>query len=155
MIDAVWLRDNLDVVRAAVKDRGANLGAELDTLAELEARRRQLLPQSEGLKQEQNAAAEEVGRAKRQGLDTTALQEATRARSQTIKQLDTELQEIEGRRQALLLTIPNLPHASVPVGASADDNVEMRREGAPPAFSFTPKAHWDLGPALGIIDFER
>jgi seryl-tRNA synthetase len=155
MIDAVWLRDNLDAVRAAVKNRGANLNDELDTLAELEARRRQLLPQSEGLKREQNAAAEEVGRAKRQGQDTTALQEATRARAQTIKQLDAELQEIEQRRQGLLLTIPNVPHASVPVGASADDNVEVRREGTPPTFAFAPKAHWDLGPALGIIDFER
>jgi seryl-tRNA synthetase len=155
MIDAVWLRDNMNVVRAAVKNRGANLSAELDTLAELEARRRQLLPQSEGLKREQNAAAEEVGRAKRQGQDTTALQEATRARAQTIKQLEAELQELEGRRQGLLLTIPNVPHASVPVGASAEENVEVRREGTPPAFSFEPKAHWDLGPALGIIDFER
>jgi len=155
MIDAVWLRDNLDLVRTAVQARGANLSAELETFAELEARRRRLLPEIEGLKQEQNAAAEEVGRAKRQGLDTSALQDATRARAQTIKQLETERQEIEGRRQSLLLIIPNVPHASVPVGTSAADNVEIRRHGEPPAFAFAPKAHWDLGPELGIIDFER
>ena len=155
MIDAVWLRDNLDLVRTAVQARGANLSAELETFAELEARRRRLLPEIEGLKQEQNAAADEVGRAKRQGLDTSALQDATRARAQTIKQLETERQEIEGRRQSLLLIIPNVPHASVPVGTSAADNVEIRRHGEPPAFAFAPKAHWDLGPELGIIDFER
>jgi len=155
MIDAVWLRDNLDLVRAAVQARGANLSPELDIFAELEARRRRLLPEIEGLKQEQNAAADEVGRAKRQGLDTSALQDATRARAQTIKQLEAERQEIESRRQSLLLIIPNVPHATVPVGASAADNVEIRRHGEPPAFAFAPKAHWDLGPALGIIDFER
>src|SRR6186713_2478689 len=102
MIDAVWLRDNLDLVRAAVQARGANLSPELDIFAELEARRRRLLPEIEGLKQEQNAAADEVGRAKRQGLDTSALQDATRARAQTIKQLEAERQEIESRRQSLL-----------------------------------------------------
>jgi len=155
MIDAVWLRDNLDLVRAAVQARGANLSPELDIFAELEARRRRLLPEIEGLKQEQNAAADEVGRAKRQGLDTSALQDATRARAQTIKQLEAERQEIESRRQSLLLIFPNVPHATVPVGASAADNVEIRRHGEPRAFAFAPKAHWDLGPALGIIDFER
>jgi seryl-tRNA synthetase len=155
MIDPVWLRDNLDAVRAATRNRGADLGTELDTLADLEARRRRLLPELEGLKRDQNSAAEEVGRAKRQGLDTSALQEATRQRAQTIKQLDAELQELEARRQGLLLIIPNLPHATVPIGASADGNVEVRRHGTPRPFDFAAKAHWDLGPALGIIDFER
>ena len=155
MIDPVWLRDNLDAVRNATRNRGAALETELDALADLEARRRRLLPELEGLKRQQNSAAEEVGRAKRQGLDTSALQEATRERAQTIKQLDAELQEVETRRQNLLLVIPNTPHASVPIGTSAEDNVEVRRHGTPTAFDFTPKAHWDLGPALGIIDFER
>ena len=155
MIDPQLLRDSPDAVRAAVRNRGAKLDAELDSIAELEARRRRLLPELEGLKREQNAAAEEVGRAKRQGLDTAALQEATKVRAQTIRQLDAEVQDVEARRQSALLVLPNVPHASVPVGASADDNVEVRRHGTPPAFSFAPKAHWDLGPALGIIDFER
>jgi seryl-tRNA synthetase len=155
MIDPAWLRDNADAVRAATRNRGADLGTELDTLAELEGRRRRLLPELEGLKRDQNSAAEEVGRAKRQGLDTSALQDATRERAQTIKQLDAELQDIETRRQALLLVIPNLPHATVPIGASADGNVEVRRHGTPRQLDFAAKAHWDLGPALGIIDFER
>jgi len=155
MIDPAWLRDNLEAVRTATRNRGADLGTELDALADLEARRRRLLPELEGLKREQNSAAEEVGRAKRQGLDTSALQDATRQRAQTIKQLDAESQDIETRRQSLLLVIPNPPHASVPVGSGADGNVEVRRHGTPPQFDFTAKAHWDLGPALGIIDFER
>src|SRR6186713_406461 len=134
MIDAAWLRDNLDAVRAATRNRGADLGTELDTLAQLKGRRRRLLPELEGLKRDQNSAAEEVGRAKRQGVDTSALQEATRGRAQTIKQLDAELQDIETHRQALLLVIPNLPHATVPVGTSADGNVEVRRQGTPRQF---------------------
>ena len=155
MIDPAWLRDNLEAVRNATRNRGADLATELDALADLETRRRRLLPELEGLKRQQNSAAEEVGRAKRQGQDTSALQEATRERAQTIKQLDAELQDVETKRQSLLLVIPNPPHASVPVGASAEGNVEVRRHGTPPQLDFTPKAHWDLGPALGIIDFER
>ncbi|HXD19329.1 MAG TPA: serine--tRNA ligase, partial [Vicinamibacterales bacterium] len=145
----------LERVREALRNRGADLGNELDELTSLETSRRQMLPRIEGLKRDQNAAAAEVGKAKREGLDTTALQEANRQRAQTIKELDQELQSIEERRQQLQLVLPNLPHASVPVGASSAENAEVRRHGVPREFAFTPKAHWDLGPALGIIDFER
>jgi seryl-tRNA synthetase len=107
------------------------------------------------LKREQNAAGDEVARAKRQGIDATKIQEANRARAQQIKQLSVELESVEQRRNRGLLTVPNLPHESVPVGKSSADNVEVRRHGTPRTFDFTPQAHWDLGPALGIIDFER
>jgi len=155
MIDPLRLRDDLERVREALRNRGADLGHELDELTSLETSRRQMLPRIEGLKRDQNAAAAEVGKAKREGLDTTALQEANRQRAQTIKELDQELQSIEERRQQLQLVLPNLPHASVPVGASSAENAEVRRHGVPREFAFAPKAHWDLGPALGIIDFER
>jgi seryl-tRNA synthetase len=155
VLDPALLRDRFDVVRATMRKRGTNLDAELESLAALEAERRRLLPEVEGLKREQNAAAEEVARAKRQGLDTTAIQEANRARAQRIKQLDAELAGLEQRRSQGLLVLPNLPDASVPEGKSADDNVEVRRHGTPGTLAFTPQAHWDLGPALGIIDFER
>ena len=138
-----------------LQKRGANLDAELQSVAALEAERRRLLPEVENLKREQNAAAEEVARARKQGLDTTGLQEANRARAQRIKQLDTELAALEQRRSQGLLVLPNLPHATVPEGKSADDNVEVRRHGTPATPAFPPQAHWDLGPALGIIDFER
>jgi seryl-tRNA synthetase len=121
----------------------------------LETQRRRLLPEIEGLKREQNAAGDEVARAKRQGQDATKIQEANRARGQQIKQLSVELESCEQRRNRILLTIPNLPHDSVPIGKSSSDNVEVRRHGTPRTFDFTPQAHWDLGPALGIIDFER
>jgi seryl-tRNA synthetase len=155
MLDPAFLRDQFDALRAGLQSRGADLSKELEELAALESRRRRLLPELEGLKRDQNAAADEVARAKRQGLETTGIQESTRARAQKIKQLDVELESIEQRRNRGLLVIPNLPHASVPVGASSADNVEVRRHGTPREFSFTPQAHWDLGPALGIIDFER
>jgi seryl-tRNA synthetase len=113
------------------------------------------LPELEGLKREQNAAGDELARAKRQGQDVSKIQDANRARGQKVKQLGVELDTIEQRRNRGLLTIPNLPHASVPEGNGAADNAEVRRVGTPKTMSFTPQAHWDLGPALGIIDFER
>jgi seryl-tRNA synthetase len=128
---------------------------DLEALAVLEARRRRLIPEAEGLKREQNTAGDEVARAKRQGRDVSAIFEANRARSHRIRQLSVELDQVEAQRAQLLLGLPNLPHASVPVGRSADDNVEVRRHGDLKAFDFEPQAHWDLGPALGIIDFER
>jgi len=155
VLDPALLRDRFDAVRDTLQTRGTNLEAELQSIAALEAERRRLLPEVEGLKREQNAAADEVARAKKQGLDTTALQEANRARAQRIKQLDAALAEIEQRRSQGLLLLPNLPHATVPVGESADHNVEVRRHGTPATPAFAPQAHWDLGPELGIIDFER
>jgi seryl-tRNA synthetase len=132
-----------------------DLTRELEELAALESRRRRLLPELEGLKREQNTSGDEVAKAKRQGLDTAKIQETNRQRAHQIKQLSVELDLIEQRRNHGLLIVPNIPHESVPVGKSAGDNTEVRRVGTPRAFSFTPQAHWDLGPALGIIDFER
>jgi len=155
MIDPAFLRDNLDAVRTALVNRGLEMTGELEELAALESRRRRLLPELEGLKREQNTAGDEVARARRQGLDTAKIQEAGRQRAQQIKQMSIELDAIEQRRNRGLLTVPNVPHASVPVGKSAADNQEVRRVGTPRIFTFAPQAHWDLGPALGIIDFER
>ena len=155
MLDPAFLRDNLDAVRVALQNRGLDLTSELEDLAALESRRRRLLPELEGLKREQNTAGDEVARAKRQGLDTARIQEANRQRAQQIKQLSVELETIEQRRNRGLLLLPNMPHASVPVGKSAADNLEVRRVGTPRPFGFTAQAHWDLGPALGVIDFER
>ena len=155
MIDPALLRENPGAVRAGLGKRGADLSTELEELATLETARRRLLPEVEGLKRQQNAAGDEVARAKRQGLDIAQIQAASRARNQQIKQLSVELDSCEQRRNRILLLIPNLPHDSVPVGKSSADNVEIHRRGTPRNFDFTPQAHWDLGPALGIIDFER
>jgi seryl-tRNA synthetase len=155
MLDAGFVREHLEDVRRGLESRGLQPDAELEQLAGLETRRRRLIPEIEGLKREQNSAADEVARAKRQGLDATPIFAANKARAQQIKQLEIQLDGVEHQRTAILMTMPNLPHASVPQGKSADDNVEVRRAGEPRAFDFDPKPHWDLGPALGILDFER
>ena len=155
MIDPALVRDRLDDVRAAYRNRGLAADAELEQLATLETRRRRLIPEMEGLKREQNAASDEVARAKRQGQDASHIFAANKARSQQIRQLEIQVDQVEQQRTNLLMSLPNLPHASVPVGKDAAANVEVRRVGTPREFDFQPQAHWDLGPALGILDFER
>ena len=144
MLDPALVRDHMDDVRRGLRNRGLNLDAELEQLATLEARRRRLIPEIEGLKREQNAAGDEVARAKRQGKDASGIFAANKARAQQIRQLEIQLDQVEQQRSALLMTIPNLPHASVPVGASAEDNQELRRHGEPRAFDFDPKPHLSL-----------
>jgi seryl-tRNA synthetase len=154
MLDPALLKDE-SRVRQALVNRGADPDAILGPLGPLEDQRRALIVEVENLKRDQNQAAEDVARRKKAGEDIAALVEANRARGQLVKEKDAALQALEEQRRALLLTIPNVPHASVPVGRSADDNREVRRVGGPPSFDFEPKAHWDLGPELGILDFER
>jgi seryl-tRNA synthetase len=155
MIDPAYVRDHMDDVRKGLTNRGVHADAELEQLATLENRRRRLIPELEGLKREQNAAGDEIARAKRQGQDASSLFGANKARAQQIRQLEIQLDQVEQQRSILLMGLPNLPHATVPIGTSAAQNVEVRREGTPPRFDFEPRAHWDLGPALGILDFER
>ena len=155
MLDPIFVRDNIETVRKRLAARGVDFSRELEQLAQLEAERRRVIPAVETLKRDQNAASEEVARAKRQGLDVTPIFEANKQRGQQIKQLEGELNAIEQERMRLLALIPNLPHESVPIGTSSADNIVVRTWGEPRKFDFEPKAHWDLGPALGILDFER
>jgi seryl-tRNA synthetase len=155
MLDAGFVRDHIDDVRTGLRNRGLQPDAELEQIVTLETRRRRLIPEMEGLKREQNAAGDEVARAKRQGKDASDIFAANKARALQIRQLEVQVDQVEQQRASLLMTIPNLPHASVPVGTSAEDNQEVRRHGEPKSFDFEPRPHWDLGPALGIIDFER
>ena len=155
MIDPAYVREHVDEVRAALGHRGLDPDTILGPFGLLDARRRELIPVVEGLKRDQNAAGEEVAKAKKQGLDPSAIFAANKARGQQIKQLEAELEDVEHRRTELLMTAPNLPHASVPVGKTPADNREIRRYGTPRTFDFDPKPHWDLGAALGILDFER
>jgi seryl-tRNA synthetase len=155
MIDPAFVREHLEEVRAAFRNRGLEADADLEQLATLETRRRRLIPEIEGLKREQNTAGDEVARAKRQGHDATPLFAASKARAQQIRQLEIQLDQTEHQRTTLLLALPNLPHASVPVGRTAEDNQLVRRHGEPPAFDFDPRPHWEIGTALGVLDFER
>ena len=155
MLDPAFIRDHVEQVRAGLRNRGLEPDKVLQDIATLEGLRKRLIGEFEGLKRQQNTSGDEIAKAKRQGLDTAHIQEAGRARNQQIKQLGIQLDSIEHQRDTALLTLPNLPHSSVPVGKSAADNAEVRRHGEPRTFDFEPKAHWDLGTALGIIDFER
>jgi seryl-tRNA synthetase len=155
MLDPAFVRDHLDEVRAGLDSRGLDVGAELEQLASMEAHRRRLIPQVEGMKREQNTAGDEVARAKRRGEDARHIYEANKQRAQRIKQIEIELDGVERQRVKILETLPNMPHNSVARGASAADNVVVRTWGEPRAPGFEPRAHWDIGPELGIIDFER
>ena len=155
MLDPAYVRENVETVRLRLAARGVDLTTELEQLATAEAHRRRLIPQVEGLKREQNAAGDEVARAKRQGLDARPIFDANKQRAQKIKQMEIELDTIEQQRSRLLANIPNLPHESVPEGKSAADNVVVRTWGEPRRLDFEPLAHWDLGTRLGILDFER
>src|SRR4249920_785358 len=155
MLDPVYVRDHLAEVDARLRQRGLDPSKDLAELATLEAERRRLIPAVENLKRDQNAAGEEVARAKKEGRDPSGIFAGNKARAGRIRDLETELGEVERQRDALLLTLPNLPHESVPAGKSSADNTEVKKWGTPLTFDFTPKPHWELGAALGILDFER
>jgi len=155
MLDSTYLREHLEEARTGLRNRGLDADALLGPFTALETKRKTLIPKVEGLKRDQNAAGEKVAQAKKQGLDPSAIFAENKARGQQIKELEAELAQVEHERADLLMTIPNLPHATVPVGRTAADNAVVRTHGAPRAFEFEPKPHWDLGAALGILDFER
>jgi len=154
VLDIKLIRSEPDKVREAMRRRGDD-AAPIDEVLALDERRRSLLTEAEQLKARRNQVSEEVARAKRAGQDATAIIEAMREVSDRIKELDDQVRDVESRLQQLLLVIPNIPHESVPYGESDADNVEVRRWGEPRRFSFEPRAHWDIGTSLGILDFER
>jgi seryl-tRNA synthetase len=155
MLDPGYVRAQRDEVLRRLQTRGGDFAADLEAFEAVDARRREGLQRLEALKRDQNAASEEVARARKDGRDTTALVQANKQRAAEIKAIEGEQAGVETERDATLLRLPNLPHESVKVGRSSIDNVEIKRWGTPPAFDFTPQPHWDLGPALGILDFER
>ncbi len=155
MLDPLYVRDHIETVQQGLANRGLDATAELQQLATCETQRRRLIPAIEGLKREQNSTGDQVARGKRNGEEVQHLYEVSKQRNQKIKQMEVELDAVERQRTLILEVLPNLPHASVPVGKSAAGNVVVRTWGEPTALDFEPKAHSDLGPQLGIIDFER
>jgi seryl-tRNA synthetase len=153
MHDMGWFRANLDAVAERLATRGLSLPVE--EYKELDRRRRAAITESETLRASQNAQSREVAKLRKEGSDTTELQKLSREASDRIAALAKGVEEIDAAYRELLAGVPNIPHESVPVGKSADDNVVVRTSGQPPAFDFEPKAHWDLGPDLGILDFDR
>jgi seryl-tRNA synthetase len=153
MLDIRLIREDPAAVERALATRGAAIP--LAPVLDADAERRRLLTETEELKAERNRASEAIGQAKRRGEDAQAVTARMREVSDRIKALDLQVKDADARLESLLLDIPNLPHPSVPVGRSADDNVEVRRWGTPRAFEFEPKQHFEIGEALGILDFDR
>ncbi|NLB87732.1 MAG: serine--tRNA ligase [Syntrophomonadaceae bacterium] len=153
MLDAKLIRANPQLVEEALAKRG--LTNVLDKFLELDEKRRKILTEVEELKNFRNTSSQEVAKLKKAGQDPVELMEKVREVGQQIKDLDEELKNVETDIDAILLTLPNLPHESVPVGPDESSNVEIRRWGEPRQFDFEPLAHWDIGTNLDILDFER
>ncbi|MBJ8349265.1 serine--tRNA ligase [Streptococcus zalophi] len=154
MLDLKRIRTDFDLV----SEKLANRGVEKETLSELkelDVKRRELLVKTEELKAERNLSSAAIAKAKRLKEDASQQIRAMQTLSQEIKSIDAELTKIDDTLNAILTRLPNIPHDSVPIGADEEDNVEIRRWGTPREFTFEPKAHWDLGEALDILDWER
>jgi seryl-tRNA synthetase len=155
MLDLGFVREHLPLVEERLRQRGINPDELLGGFRDLDARRRQAITAAENIKADRNKKSEEVGRRKRTGEDATALMEETKSLREEGERQEKLAAQLEEELRNLMAQIPNLPHASVPVGRSERDNVEVRRWGTPPSFSFQPKPHWELGEQLGILDLER
>jgi seryl-tRNA synthetase len=153
MLDARFVRENVDVVKAALKRRGYDFP--LSDFLSLDARRMALLREAEELRNRRNVVSEEIGRLKRQKADAAAQLEEMKTVADTIKSLDEKLKGLEEETKTLLLTIPNLPDESVPPGKDETENVEIRKWGTPGEYDFEPLNHWDLAESHDIIDFDR
>jgi seryl-tRNA synthetase len=153
MHDLSFFRTNVDAIAARLADRPFTL--DVAAFRTLDEQRRAAVTQSEQLKAQRNAETQEIGKLRKAGEDTSARQLAVREMGEKISALEEQAKSLDDKFRDLLAGVPNIPHESVPTGKTAADNFEVRRIGTPPAFDFPPKAHWDLGPELGILDFER
>ena len=155
MLDLNMVRDNLPLVEDKLRQRGMDPAEVLKDFREVDTQRRKAITDAETMKARRNRASEDIAKLKKSGQDATALIAETKDLREQISASEKVAGELETRLQDILTGIPNLPNQSVPVGKSADDNVEVRRWGTPPKFDFQPKAHWDLGEQLGVLDLER
>jgi seryl-tRNA synthetase len=155
MLDLGFVRDHLPLVEENLRQRGMNPAEVLKDFPEIDARRRSAITEAETLKAQRNKVSEQIAQLKKNKQDATSLIEETKNSREKIAELEKSAEVADAAMREILLNIPNLPQDSVPVGKSADDNVEVRRWGTPPAFEFAPKPHWELGEQLGVLDLER
>jgi seryl-tRNA synthetase len=153
MHDLSYFRSNFDRIAQRLATRGDV--SSLDRFRELDIQRRGMISLAEQLKAQVNQESAMIGKLRREGADTSQLQEQVRSKKEVIANRDEQVKSLDAAFRDLLVGIPNVPHESVPTGKDAEDNVEVRRVGQPRQFDFEPKAHWDLGPELGILDLER
>ncbi|HEY4767194.1 MAG TPA: serine--tRNA ligase [Candidatus Sulfotelmatobacter sp.] len=155
MLDLNFVRGNLPLVEEKLRQRGLDPAAVLKDFREVDTQRRQAITEAETSKAGRNKASEEIAKLKKSGEDASAAMAQTKDLREKVQTLEKTAADLDARLHDILAGLPNLPHASVPIGQSAEQNVEVRRWGAPAKFEFTPKAHWDLGAELGILDLER
>ena len=155
MLDLNFVRDNLALVEEKLRQRGMNPAEVLKDFRTIDAERRQAITQTETLQARRNKASEEIARLKKNKEDASALIQETKDAREKMQDFEKKSTEADARLRELLTALPNLPHSSVPVGRSEEQNVEARRWGTPPKFDFTPKPHWELGEQLGILDLDR
>jgi len=151
MLDLGYFREHLDAVERMARNRGVPL--DLARFREIDAERRQLITATERLKAERNTASEEIARLKKTGADASAILTRMKSVSDEIARADQRVASLDEALREFMLTVPNIPHDSAPVGQTAAENVEVRRWGAPPKFDFAPKPHWEIGERLDILDF--
>lgn len=154
MLDMKYLRNHFQEVKEKLNHRGEDL-SELGRFEELDSRRRQLISETEQLKAKRNEASQKIAKMKKEKKDAEPAIKEMREVGEKIKAYDMELKEIEENLSHIMLSIPNIPHESVPVGEDEDDNVEVRKWGDVPEFAFEAKPHWDIATDLDILDFER
>ena len=154
MLDRKLLRNNLDEITKKLQHRGEDL-SELSNFGQLDNRRREIIAEVEKLKAKRNDTSKQISVLKKEKKDATNLIEEMQEVGKQIKELDTELTDVEEKLDHTMLSIPNIPHESVPIGEDEDDNVEVRKWGEKPNFSFEPQPHWDIATNLDIVDFER
>jgi seryl-tRNA synthetase len=153
MLDIKYLRQNIDFVSGKMRERGQEMN--LERFIALDAGRREIIREVEGLRGERNAVSKQIGEKKKNGEDATDIIARMGLVSTRIKELDEALKKTDEDLDAILMTIPNLPHASVVCGRGAEDNPVVRVWGEKPQFSFTPRPHWEIGESLNILDFAR
>ena len=154
MLDIKLIRENPEMVKAAMKTRNKDMDAVVDEVLEIDAKRRELMKATDALKQEQNAASKKIPQIKKEGGDISEIMARMNEIKAVIKADDTKIAELDARQKALIYEFPNVPNSSVPVGKDDSENVEIRRWGEPRKFDFDYKAHWDIGADLGILDPE-
>lgn len=154
MLDMKVIRENADRVKAAMKSRNMDADQVIDSILQIDTDRRRVTGETEALKAQQNADTKQIPILRKEGKDTAELMARLKQLSDQIKEKDAQLGELEEKQRGLLLTLPNIPAADVPLGKDDTENKELRRWHEPTQFDFEPKPHWDLGKELGILDPE-
>jgi seryl-tRNA synthetase len=155
MLDLNFVRDNLSLVEEKLRQRGMDPAAVLKDFSDVDSQRRHAITEAETLKARRNKASEDIAKLKKSGQDASAAMAETKELREQIQEREKIATDLDARLRDILTGIPNLPHASVSVGRSAEENVEVRRWGKAPQFDFAPKPHWELGEQLGVLDLER